>query len=133
MASRKSAVKLTANFESSLASIERFWIDADSPQSYDRLLDVLLETVIPNLERFPKMDRLFLSRKARSVESQAVIEIECPDGPRRIREYLMNDCLILYASIGDAIYLLSISINNTCPSTWRHSGQNEIGDRGYWK
>jgi len=123
MASRKSAVKLTANFETNLVSIERFWIEADSPQSYDRLLDVLLETAIPNLERFPKMGRLFLGREARSVESQAVIErLNARIGRGEIREYLMNDCLILYALIGDALYLLSI----------RHQQQLSFDLEAFW-
>lgn len=123
MASRKSAVKLTANFEANLASIEQFWIEADSPQSYDRLLNSLLETAIPNLERFPKMGRLFLAREARSVESQVVIErLNTRIGGGEIREYLMNDCLVLYALIDKDIYLLSI----------RHRQQLSFDLEAFW-
>ena len=44
-------VRLTANFERNLADIERFLTEAEAPQAYDALLDELLDTVIPNLER----------------------------------------------------------------------------------
>lgn len=123
MASNKAAVKLTANFEANLASIETFWIEVDAPRSYDGLLDVLLESVIPNLEQFPKMGRPFLSRQAQSVESQAVIErLKTRTGRGEIKEYLMDDYLILYALIGDAVYLLSI----------RHHKQLSFDLEGFW-
>ena len=109
MASRKSAVKLTANFEANLASIEQFWNEADTPRSYDALLDFLLERVIPNLEQFPAMGRPFLAREARSVEGRATIErLIARVGDGDVREYVIGDYLILYALIDDTVYLLSI-------------------------
>ena len=123
MVLKKPAVKLTANFEANLASIETFWIGAAAPHSYDNLLEVLLEAVIPNLEQFPKMGRPFLSRQAQSVESQAVIErLKARTGRGEIKEYLMDDYLILYALIGDAVYLLSI----------RHHKQLSFDLEGFW-
>ncbi len=123
MVSKRAAVKLTANFEANLASIEGFWIEADAPQSYDRLLDVVLETVIPNLEHFPEMGRPFLTRRGQSVESQAAIErLKTRIGQDDIREYLTDDYLILYALIGDAVYLLSI----------RHHRQLSFDLEGFW-
>jgi ParE toxin of type II toxin-antitoxin system, parDE len=109
MAARKSAVKLTASFEANLASIEKFWVEFDTPKSYDNFLDVLLETVIRNLERFPVIGRSFLKRQARSVESQAMIErLIARIGDADIREYLIGDFLILYALIDDTVYLSSV-------------------------
>lgn len=123
MVSKKAAVKLTANFEANLPSIEAFWIEADALQSYDRLLDSILETVIPNLEQFPKIGRSFLSRQPQSVESQAVVErLKTRIGRSEIREYLMDDYLILYALIGDAIYLLSV----------KHHRQLSFDLEGFW-
>jgi len=123
MASKKAVVKLTANFEANLASIEAFWIEADALQSYDRLLDSILETVIPNLEQFPEIGRSFLSRQPRSVESQAVVErLKTRIGRSEIREYLMDDYLILYALNGDAIYLLSV----------KHHRQLSFDLEGFW-
>lgn len=111
---KKLTVKLTANFERNLAEIERFLTDADAPQAYDALLDELLETVIPNLERFPGMGRPFLSRVSGSVEginALASLRLKLTalltdvDG---LREYIMNSYLVLYVQIGDNIHLLSI-------------------------
>jgi hypothetical protein len=109
MAARKAVVRLTANFEANLASIERFWADDDAPGSYEKLLDLLLDTVIPNLERFPGMGRLFLERESRSVESRALVErVTARFGQSEIREYLIGDYLVLYALNDDAVYLLSV-------------------------
>lgn len=109
MASKRAAVKLTANFEANLASIEAFWVEADFRPSYDRLLEVILEAVVPNLEQFPKMGRRFLARPGQSVESRAVIKrLKARIGRGEIREYVVDDYLIVYALIGDAVYLLSI-------------------------
>lgn len=55
------------------------------------------------------MGRPFLARQAQSMEAQAVIErSKTRTGRDEIREYLTDDYLILYALIGDAVYLLSI-------------------------
>ena len=56
---KKLTVKLTANFERNLGEIELFLIDADAPQAFVGLLDELVATVIPNLERFPVWASLF--------------------------------------------------------------------------
>jgi plasmid stabilization system protein ParE len=111
---KKLVVKLTANFERNLADIERFLIEADAASAYDALLDELLDTVIPNLERFSGMGRPFLSRAAGSVEStnalaslrakMAALGID----PEGLREYIMDHYLVLYAQISGNIHLLSI-------------------------
>lgn len=106
-------VKLTANFERNLEAAEAFLLKADAPQALDALLDELTETVIPNLERFPGMGRLFFERSIRSVEAsngidglQARLKAIAKDG--EIREYVMSHYLLLYARFDTAIYLLSI-------------------------
>jgi hypothetical protein len=66
---KKSIVRLTANFERYLVDIEHSRTEADVPQSYDVLLDELLDTVIPNFERFPRIGGPFFSQPARSVET----------------------------------------------------------------
>ena len=106
-------VKLTVNFERNLEVAEAFLLEANAPQAFDALLDELTDTVIPNLERFPGMGRLFFERPARSVEASNGI-----DGLKRklmaiakdgeIREYVMSHYLLLYARFGTTIYLLSI-------------------------
>jgi len=106
-------IKLTANFERNLEEMEAFLLEAQAPQAFDALLDELTDTVIPNLERFPGMGRLFFERPTRSVEASNAI-----DGLRRklkglakdgeIREYVMSHYLLLYARFDSTIYLLSI-------------------------
>ena len=113
----KIVVKLTANFERNLADIEQFLTEADAQQTFDGLLDELLDTVIPNLERFPGMGRPFLNRAVGSVEATNALRalralrakltalmIE----PDALREYVMAHYLVLYAQIQGTLHLLSI-------------------------
>ena len=119
----KTAVKLTANFEANLAAIEAFWIDGKAPQAYDSLLACLLETVIPNLEQFPKMGRPFLAREVQSIESQAVIQrLTARIGRGEFRACLADEYLTLYALIGDAAFLLSV----------QHHRQLSFDFQGFW-
>lgn len=121
-------VKLTANFERNLADIEAFLVEADATQAFDGLLDALLDTVIPNLERFPGMGRPFLNRAAGSVEAanaltavhaklKAVLA-ETID----LREYVMDHYLVLYVQIHKNIHLLSI----------RHHRQLSFDFEAHW-
>ena len=111
---KKLVVKLTANFERNLADIEAFLTEADAPQSLDGLLDELLDTVIPNLERFPGMGRPFLNRAVGSVEaSNALTALRAKlkavlAEPADLREYVMDHYLVLYVQIDGNIHLLSI-------------------------
>jgi len=109
----KHLVKLTANFERNLEEAEAFLLEADAPQAFDALLLELTDTVIPNLERFPGMGRLFLAHSTRSVESSNGIEelkrkLYAIAGDGEIREYVMSHYLLLYARFEATIYLLSI-------------------------
>ncbi|KVM47326.1 hypothetical protein WJ58_27340 [Burkholderia ubonensis] len=106
-------VKLTANFEHNLEEIEAFLLEAETPQAFDALLDELTDTVIPNLERFPGMGRLFLERPARSVEARNGIarlaeQLDVIGEGSELREYVTTHYLLLYAQISGAVYLLSI-------------------------
>ena len=108
------AIKLTANFERNLADIEQFLTEAQAPQAFDSLLDELLATVIPNLERFPGMGRPFLNRAVGSVEAtnaltalRAKLQTLLADS-NGLREYVMDFYLVLYAQTEGVIYLLSI-------------------------
>ena len=125
---RKPSVRLAANFERNLADIERFLTEAQAPQAYDALLDELLDTVIPNLERFPGMGRPFLARPARSVEAtnslaalRAKLSALTSDADA-LREYILSDYLVLYAQIGGNIYLLAI----------RHQRQLSFDFQSHW-
>ena len=112
-------VRYTANFEANLQIIEAFWSENEFPQGYDRLLDELIDTVVVNLERHPRMGRPFMSRQPDSVEAQAQHErlqakMASVDQQADMREYVMTNYLVLYAVLGatvdrvSTIYLVSI-------------------------
>lgn len=106
-------VKLTANLEDNLDDLEDFLLEADLPQAFDALLDELTDTVVPNLERFPDMGRLFLTRPVRSVEVSNGIErlirqLRAIASEGELREYVMSHYMLLYARVEGVIFLLSI-------------------------
>lgn len=109
-------MRITDNFTRNLLGIEAFWEDRQFPQGFDRLIEELTAPVIPNLTRHPRMARNFLSRQPQSVEAVARVEkLDAllvtlgTDAERaEIREYVMTDYLLLYALVGNVIYLLAI-------------------------
>lgn len=102
-------VKLTANFERNLEAIEVFLAGADAPHAYDKLLDELAGTLIPNLEHFPAMGRSFLERPVCSVEvTNALVQLQAKLHGGELREYLLADYLVLYVQFGEKIHLLFI-------------------------
>jgi plasmid stabilization system protein ParE len=106
-------VKLTANFERNLDDLEDFLLEADLPQAFDALLDELTDTVVPNLERFPDMGRLFLTRPVRSVEvangiERLIRQLRAIASEGELREYVMSHYMLLYARVEGVIFLLSI-------------------------
>ena len=125
---RKSVVRLTANFERNLADIERFLTEAEAPQAYGALLDEPLDTVIPNLERFPGIGRPFLVNAARSVETTNALEalraklLALTPDPEALREYILDHYLVLYAQIDAKLYLLAI----------RHHRQLSFDFQSHW-
>ena len=110
----KITVKVSTNFERNLADIERYLTEHEAPQAFDRLLDELFDTVIPNLERFPGMGRPFLNRAVGSIEATNALEglhaqlNAVQIDPVGLREYVMDHYLVLYALLDEKIYLLSI-------------------------
>ena len=112
-------VEHTANFEANLQGIEAFWTENEFSQGYDLLLDEMLDTVVNNLERHPRMGRSFMSRQPESIEAEKLHEklqekMAAYDQRADMREYVMTDHLVLYAVLEgaadkpSAIYLVSI-------------------------
>jgi plasmid stabilization system protein ParE len=108
VAEPRSQVELTASFIQQLASIEAFLTDVDAPQAYDKLLDGLRRTVIPNLRRFPRIGRRYLDNPPQSAEAMAQLRALPPGAADALREYLHGDYLMLYTQTGSTVYLLSI-------------------------
>ena len=121
------AVRLTASFRRHLVEIEDFLRQAEAPHAFDAVLDELLDTVIPNLERFPGMGRPLLERPATSVEaSQAMqrlrqrLQALAPDA--ELREYVLTHHLLLYLRTDCVVHLLAI----------RHQRQLSFDFDGLW-
>lgn len=113
MPAEQLTVKLTRNFERNLDDIERFLEESEASDAFDMLLDELTETVIPNLESFPKMGRPFLDRPALSVEAMGRVaklrtQLDDLGSGSDIREYVLSHYLVLYAVTETMVYLLSI-------------------------
>ncbi len=109
----KHAVKLTAKFERNLDDVAAFLQEAGAPDAFDELLEDLLATVVPNLERFPNMGHPFVERPLRSVEaSNAFARLERTRASLsekgELREYVLAHYLLLYLRCDSAVYLLSI-------------------------
>jgi hypothetical protein len=121
-------VRLTANFERNLADIERFLTEAGAAQVFDALLDELDAIAIPNLERFPGIGRRFLAHQARSVESANALEAlrsklsALTADENALREYVLENYLVLYAQIDGNVYLLAI----------RHQRQLSFDFQTHW-
>lgn len=113
MPTKQHAVKLTSNFERNLDDIERFLDENEATSAFDLLVDELTDTVIPNLESFPKMGRPFLDRPALSIEATNRVEklrtqLDDLGSSSDIREYVLSRYLVLYAFTETTAYLLSI-------------------------
>jgi plasmid stabilization system protein ParE len=102
-------VELAASFLERLAAIEAFLAEADAAFAYDRLLDELRTTVIPNLRRFPRIGRRYLDQPPQSAEALTQLAALPAGAADRLREYLHGDYLILYtaATRGHLVHLLS--------------------------
>lgn len=116
-------VKITENFERNLSSIEHFLLQADVPHVFDGLLDGIAEKIIPNLERFPEIGKLFIDKAAKSVEASGGLDaLKKKLAGANLHEYLFQDYLILYARYNEIIYLLSI----------RHHRQLSFDFNSHW-
>ena len=107
-------VELTASFLERLDAIEVFLVEADAGFAIDDLLGELRSTVIPNLQRFPRMGRRYLANPPQSAEALAMLAVLPAGSPDALREYLHGDYLMLYL-VEDAspktkatVYMLTI-------------------------
>lgn len=128
MMSSRHTIKLTANFERNLEEVEAFLLEAESSAAFDRLLNELTDTIVPNLERFPKMGRLFFERTAGSVEtsngiSRLIAKMDALPESGELREYVTSHYLMLYVATDDSVYLVSV----------RHHRQLSFDLSGHWQ
>lgn len=110
MAERVWPVELTASFDARLDDIETSLEEADAGFAFDRLLQELRDTVIPNLRRFPRIGRPYLDQAPQSAEALAQLAALPAGAPDALREYLHSDYLILYTVTDppETVVLLSV-------------------------
>lgn len=117
MALAKAAVRFTSKLETNLAQIAAFWAEREAPQAYASLLAELGDTVVPNLERHPRIGRKFFAHAAQSVEVREKVSALLKRlGGAEVREYLSGDYLVLYSIVAEGgtskpgltVYLLAI-------------------------
>ncbi|OUM00599.1 type II toxin-antitoxin system RelE/ParE family toxin [Variovorax sp. JS1663] len=113
-------VRYAHNFALNLEDIESFWIENQCAHGYDRLLEALGDTVVPILQRHPRIGRPFLRRDVESVEAQAVAariakRLSALGETAEVREYVMDDHVVLYLVVDGAegeptmVHLLAIT------------------------
>ena len=99
----------TENFAANLDAV-RVFLEPEGRSAFRRLLDRLFDEVVPNLSRFPQSGRFFLGSGIRSVEAQTLAR-RLKAGLRKrddLREFIVDDYLILYLVRGNRLYFLAI-------------------------
>lgn len=105
-------VELTASFLERLDAIEAFLTQADAAFAFDKLLEELRATVIPNLARFPRIGRRYLDNAPQSAEALAQLAALPAGAANSLREYLHGDYLMLYAAIDARATVVLLSIRH---------------------
>ena len=104
MADKLHRVELTASFLDCLDAIEAFLMAAEAGFAHDALLAELRSTVIPTLQRYPRIGRRYLDNPPQSAEALALLAALPAGVPDALREYPHGDYLMLYtAKEGDTI------------------------------
>jgi hypothetical protein len=117
-------VRIAENFARNLLQIEEF-LGPRGDRAYHRLVDHILDVLVPNLEQYPRLGVDFLARPARSVETEALRRqlLAATGGEGEVREYVTADHLILYWWRRSTVYLLSV----------KHHRQLSFDLLGHWE
>lgn len=99
----------TQNFAANLDSI-RIFLEPEGKSFFQRLISRLFDDIVPTLCRFPQSGRPFLGHRARSVESQALLDrlevlLRKDDD---LREFIVDDYIILYLVRQNRLIFLAI-------------------------
>ena len=106
-------VRFTANFAANLEQIAAYWDAQDFPRGADMLFDELEQRTLPMLEQHPRVGRLFMGRQPTTVQAQTLWQalqsrLGRSEPDSQVREYVMDDYLVLYLLTPAVIYLLAI-------------------------
>ena len=99
----------TENFSSNLLAIQTF-LGSEGDQAYQHLLDRLFNDLVPTICEFPQSGRSFLKRSIHSSEAKRLVTKLHARLKRRdnLREFIMDDYLLLYLVRRDQVVFLSI-------------------------
>ena len=105
----KSRLFFTENFTANLDEIQSF-LSVEGRSAFQRLLSRLFDDIGPQLSRFPLSGRSFFGHHAGSVEAQALVrrlheKLRAGDD---LREFVVDDYVVLYLIRGTRIYFLAI-------------------------
>lgn len=117
-------VRTTENFERTLDEVQRFLeTELDAATAFADLLD-RLDSWLDLVSEHPKMGGDLLRRAPRSVEARALarrLASELGEG-ESVREWVLDDHLVLYLQSPDAVWLLAIrhqrQLGYDLPRTW---------------
>jgi hypothetical protein len=109
MAGKRLAPVFPQNFAENLGAIRTF-LDDEGHAAFDRLLDRLLNDLVPTLCRFPFSGRSFLALPIRSLEARAAVRrrkrsLQPGDD---LREFIFDEYLLLYLPRDTHLIFLSI-------------------------
>jgi plasmid stabilization system protein ParE len=116
----------TENFSANLTDIETF-LGSEGRTAFKRLLDRLFDETIPTLCRFPESGRSFLARTIQSSKAEALTK-ELRYLLKRgesLREFILDDHLVLYLIQQDRIVFLAIKHHRQLSFDLRHFWQGE--------
>lgn len=102
-------VRVSANFERNLDSIQTFMKENEADFAYEVLLDAVFDRLIPNLQQHPRLGRDFMARAPASAEGELLhTRVRKLLAGGELREYILDDYLVLYLLEGADLSLLAI-------------------------
>ncbi len=117
-------VRVAANFGRCLDELQAFETERGSPEAFERLLDELFDSLVPMLERFPKIGPDLLAREPGSSQG-AVLRIRLAgrvSSGATVRQLMSRDHVIVYLESPGDVTLLAI----------RHHRQLSFDLGGFW-
>ena len=123
MAAAKFQAFFTENFTVNLDALEAF-LPPGGQGAFQRTLSRLIDDIVPTLCRFPQSGRSFLAQPVGSVEAQnlaAQLSENLSQGDD-LREFIVDDYLVLYLVRQPRIYFLAI----------KHHRQLSFDLRRFW-
>ena len=114
----------TENFSANLTTIQTF-LGPEGNAAFQGLLERLFDEVVPTLCQFPHSGRAFLAHAIHSAKAKNLVRklrsrLAKSDD---LREYIVDDYLLLYALRGNRVVFLSI----------KHHGQLSFDLKRFWQ